>query len=52
MIKKCRKEALYMDKLKVTVVSEDCAVEHMEGCGRNNDELCGARNCAFNGGAD
>lgn len=41
-----------MDKLKITIVSESCTVEGMAGCGKNNSQLCGARDCSFNGGAD
>ncbi len=52
MLKVYRKEANSMDKLKITVVSESCVVENMAGCGKNNSQLCGSRDCSFNGGAD
>lgn len=39
-----------MDKLKVVVVSEAVVTNNMAGCGRNNDSLCGTRECSFNGG--
>lgn len=39
-----------MEKLKVVVVSEKTFIKSMAGCGRNNMELCGARNCGFTTG--
>ena len=41
-----------MDKLKIIIVPESCVVEGMAGCGKNNSQLCGSRDCSFNGGAD
>lgn len=41
-----------MDRLKITIVSESCTVEGMAGCGKNNSQLCGSRDCSFNGGAN
>lgn len=38
-----------MKKLKVTVVSEEAAIRSMAGCGRNNSQLCGSKECSFNG---
>lgn len=44
-----RREVTYMDKLKITVVSEEAIMESMEGCGKNHPQLCGAKQCSFNG---
>lgn len=41
-----------MEKLKITIVHESCAIEGMAGCGRNNPAMCGSRDCSFNGGAN
>ena len=38
-----------MKKLKITVVSEQAAVRNMAGCGKNHPQLCGAKDCSFNG---
>lgn len=34
-----------MDKLKVIIVKEATVTMGMAGCGKNNPNLCGAREC-------
>ena len=40
-----------MKKLKVVVISEKVIMANMAGCGRNHPQVCGARDCSFNGGS-
>ena len=38
-----------MKKLKVVIVPETVAYNSMGGCGKNHPQLCGAKQCSFNG---
>lgn len=40
-----------MNKLNIIVVSERIVTQNMGGCGRNNPQMCGARDCSYNGGS-
>lgn len=38
-----------MNKLNIIVVSEKIVTQNMGGCGRNMPQLCGSKDCSFNG---
>ena len=40
-----------MNKLNVIIVSERTMIQNMGGCGKNHPQLCGARDCSYNGGS-
>lgn len=38
-----------MNKLNIVIVSEKIVTQNMAGCGRNQPQLCGLKECSFNG---
>lgn len=38
-----------MDKLNIIIVKEATVTPTMGGCGKHNEQLCGLKQCSFNG---